>query len=482
MIASRIALNADPPADPPDRFEGAIDLDLSVQDDPESALVQALEAGDTDRALGAYRLMEVAGRTPHLPLRLARSLGARLEQAGMHLEAARVIRQGAEHDLKHPEAPEAVFRAACLLLGPARRPEPGGDMLLYLVANYPDHPRKDLAERIFDCWQEGDRPALAHLLAEAGLGEEADPGGGQAAAGEAPPAEIGPQPSGPLPRAPGGFGGFRRRMADRVQQESWRRWSRVAGVVYLALAGLFALSWFMHDRYKSIDDPHPEVLRQPRQEPAGERAPIRFAHGDYNYSLQPRYRYDIAGLIVGKNDYTMLGLARKNVFLMDLCMIWGSNVSTGNYRHGEVEFVQHGNVCYSRYRAPAWISGTELSNNHVLTGDPDLQDAFDELEAGDQIRMTGYLVDGAAVAREADGPGALVPARLTSSTTRDDRGMGACEIMYVERLEVLARGNPFWRVLYVVGFWLLLFLTIVIAARLLLLPVGRSRQMRSQGI
>ncbi|RME27281.1 MAG: hypothetical protein D6806_04880, partial [Deltaproteobacteria bacterium] len=73
---------------------------------------------------------------------------------------------------------------------------------------------------------------------------------------------------------------------------------------------------------------------------------------------------------------------------------------------------------------------------------------------GDQICLEGKLVDVSVVPASFDGPGLPPsPQRLETSTTRTDKGVGACEILYLERIEVLRRGNRFWRLLGFLGFW-----------------------------
>jgi hypothetical protein len=57
------------------------------------------------------------------------------------------------------------------------------------------------------------------------------------------------------------------------------------------------------------------------------------------------------------------------------------------------------------------------------------------IRVGDQIRMTGLLVDYKVTKAGQD-----IFTRRTS-LTRDDTGNGACEILYVTGLSVVVRGN-----------------------------------------
>ena len=129
-------------------------------------------------------------------------------------------------------------------------------------------------------------------------------------------------------------------------------------------------------------------------------------------------------------------------------------------------------MCYAQWKDPYRIVGNELSNNHILTTDEDLLSAFADLDRGDQIRISGQLVDvQLAPLNGWDGHRAGL---LKTSTSRSDGGYGACEIIRASKLEVLARGNHLSRLLYRVSFWLLIFMLAVLVARLVLLPVGRQ--------
>jgi hypothetical protein len=205
--------------------------------------------------------------------------------------------------------------------------------------------------------------------------------------------------------------------------------------------------------------------------------PIQFRRGDYNLSLTPLYRYKINGLIVSINDYAMLGLRYQDFYALDLCMIWGGNVRSGNYRSRDVKFAHHGNGCYAEWSGKSRLNGNQLSNTHIYATDEDLLDDFGDLRVGDQVELEGFLVEVAAVPVRVNpeyNPGTI---RLHSSTTRTDKGNGACEIMYAEELRVLARANVFWRWLSAISFWLLLLVFTAIVARLILLPIG----MRGRG-
>jgi hypothetical protein len=434
--------------------------------DPARALPQALSKDDREKILGCYRLLEAAGRRAELDQDLSLKLAETLEQAEMFRDAARIYRAAAETNLKTEAAPAAIFRSALLLLGPAYKPQPGADLLLYLVANYPDYEKSPVAEKIHDQHMNGDLASLLQSLLEEGVQPPHDGSAVGRARLKMPPREE------EAPAAKGRFAEWRRDLAGRVPAQTQRRLSRVLGITFLVLLCVYVLGRFMCDRYQNVTAVDPSLYADPLQKKIEGEDPIQFRRGDFNLTLKPLYRYKISGLIVSINDYAMLGLRYQDFYELDLCMIWGNNVRSGAYRSSHVDFEHHGNTCYARWSRGAVINGTELSNTHVYATEDDILDELGDLRAGDQVQIEGYLVEVAAVpvrVSPGNNPGTT---RLRSSTTRTDRGNGACEIMYAKNLQVLARANPTWRLLAGLSFWLLLLVFLGIVARLILFPLG----------
>lgn len=79
---------------------------------------------------------------------------------------------------------------------------------------------------------------------------------------------------------------------------------------------------------------------------------------------------------------------------------------------------------------PLPISGRAVelqsANVHMVPANDDVDRILKEVRAGDIVRMSGYLI-------EARGPKG---AYMRSSLTREDTGPGACEVMWVDRIEL----------------------------------------------
>jgi hypothetical protein len=176
---------------------------------------------------------------------------------------------------------------------------------------------------------------------------------------------------------------------------------------------------------------------EPRQESSDLR-PFTVTIKGYTYTLTPKASYDISGLVVSQHR----GDALFNLYhkadpgnIKDVCVAWGEAITNGSYQ--KVKFSSEEFTCYyswSGVLVPPFKQ-EKVSNNHLIPATAAVAKRIDAIRVGDQIRMTGLLVD-YAVTHE----GRQVFTRRTS-LTRQDTGNGACEILYVTDLSVVAPGN-----------------------------------------
>lgn len=205
---------------------------------------------------------------------------------------------------------------------------------------------------------------------------------------------------------------------------------------------LLALHAWKKDRFPSDLDLQPGVERPPGQSPVDE-APLWLEAGGERYLVRPRHRYELTGLVVSLRrhnaDYGLHALWNDHVNVADVCVVWGSNATDLDLNRFDIRNGQF--TCRISTSDPhAWkaLDGDAIANNHLITTVPRLRDAIDGLRVGDQIRVSGWLADYGQ-------PGS--PMRKTS-TTRSDRGDGACETILVEDLQVLASMDNVWRTLF----------------------------------
>jgi hypothetical protein len=214
-------------------------------------------------------------------------------------------------------------------------------------------------------------------------------------------------------------------------------------VRYLMIASLVvaAGSWWMKDALPPPAALAADVLEQPKQVRTAKPAIDTTVNG-IDYRIQPRFAYNLSGLVVSlHHSDSWWDYAHKewgdHINLMDLCVVWGGTAEAGAYK--KVSFSNNQWECHWSWSSAAAgrnFNHQEVSNNHIVTDNPAVAKVLRKIRIGDQIRISGYLVDYTIANRQG--------ARVTS-TTRTDTGNGACEVLYVEAVELLGSAGRHWR-------------------------------------
>lgn len=215
---------------------------------------------------------------------------------------------------------------------------------------------------------------------------------------------------------------------------------------------LLAVSWWQRYALPAPAALKPQLVREPVQVPTAV-TPFKTTVGGVTYTVKPMYEYELWGLVVSQHDTStwwnwIHEASHDHLNVMDLCVVFGDNVKTGAYAGLDYSSGQF--VCYVQASSTAkWqaFSMSALSNNHLLSDRLSVTSRLRGVRVGDQVRVRGYLAEyshqhGFAFTRG-------------TSITRSDTGNGACETLYVEELEILARGGGPWRLLYPVA-WVML--------------------------
>jgi hypothetical protein len=218
-------------------------------------------------------------------------------------------------------------------------------------------------------------------------------------------------------------------------------------VRYAMIASLIAavVAWWMKDALP----PAARILENIHDEPKQARVtgkPLDITVNGVNYSIHPRYAYELHGLVVSTHDSdTWWDYAHKaasdHINVVDLCVVWGATAKNGGYKG--ISFSNNQWECHWSSRSnEAWAAfdQTEVSNNHMVTSDPAVAKALRSVSIGDQIRVVGYLVDYTTYAKDGRPAGKRV-----SSETRTDTGNGACEVLFIESLQLLDSAGRGWR-------------------------------------
>jgi hypothetical protein len=142
-------------------------------------------------------------------------------------------------------------------------------------------------------------------------------------------------------------------------------------------------------------------------------------------TLEPRAAFDISARVAADERYR----ADDGAFLVpvDLVMTWGK-LPEEPYKSK----VSYGQMArYYFWRAPAadldlHYVASHSANMHMIPADDNVRRALLAVGGGDLVRVQGLLVN----AKRADG------FYWNSSLTREDTGPGACELVWVEEIQI----------------------------------------------
>jgi len=220
---------------------------------------------------------------------------------------------------------------------------------------------------------------------------------------------------------------------------------RAAKIIFLLSLVLFAVSYFKKNDLPPEGEILPSLQNEPIQQEAGLQ-PFDLSKGDYIYRITPYFGYELYGLVVADyNSENWLDFMHKNDPLnsKDVCVLWGDDVKDGIYNN--VKFSHGEFTCFLKSKSgtdSSWYSRfsmSQISNNHFLPANDDIYKKVIAAKPGDQIYFKGYLAD----YEVRSSSGELLGTRHTS-TTREDNGNGACEVVYVTDFNIIKEGNSFF--------------------------------------
>lgn len=235
--------------------------------------------------------------------------------------------------------------------------------------------------------------------------------------------------------------------------------SKYRGHLFIALLVIYGITFFTRNNYRGITEIVPETLKDPVQKPVSSLKPVTFSKDGYAYELLPRFDYTVSALLVHKLNYKRFSIYKyASVFPMDVSLVWGSNLATKVYQSEKLRFWQDGRFTYWQYEAGLEVNPSEIANEHLIVNDQTIERKMNSLNVGDQVKIKGKLVDVVATNTgqvNIDRPPLY---KWQTSTIRNDSGAGACEIIYVEDIDILKKGNPVSYSLFNLSFYGLVLL------------------------
>lgn len=193
----------------------------------------------------------------------------------------------------------------------------------------------------------------------------------------------------------------------------------IAAALLLVLLGVLT-----HRQHRSVQS-EPGVLA------AEPPAQVDLDHGAQlqrgDVTLTTRAHFDITARVLSRKDYS--GGADARLIPTDLALGWG-RMSDSDVL-AKIDISQSSRFYYwhvKEFPIPRREIETSSANMHMIPANEDVKRQLEQVRQGELVRITGFLVD----AGRADGW------RWKTSLTRDDTGAGACELIYVERVDTAA--------------------------------------------
>jgi hypothetical protein len=194
--------------------------------------------------------------------------------------------------------------------------------------------------------------------------------------------------------------------------------------VWLALLAVVAIGYFALSRPHATGPGDPVDWSGDPIQASTDRPPFEIETRKGKVTLDPRASFDVSAVVTGDEHYRF----DDGAFLVpvDLVMTWGK-LPQEPYKSK----VSYGQITrYYFWRTKAGLDlhyiKSHSANMHMIPADDNVRRALLSVGSGDSVRVRGLLVN----ARREDG------FYWKTSLTREDDGPGACELVWVEEIEI----------------------------------------------
>lgn len=168
--------------------------------------------------------------------------------------------------------------------------------------------------------------------------------------------------------------------------------------------------------------------------------------GDHGlYALKPQAKYSISALVTAKNNnFWFRDIMRSkfdDVALLDLGLVWGELASDKKALYKHIKFSSKKTIGQARVLHYRWDGESPWDNSyitshiahtHMIPANPNVMGGLLQIKKNNVVKIDGYLVDIYTDKSELIAYTSL--SRYDTNAT--SRGSGACEDMYVTRLQI----------------------------------------------
>ena len=240
---------------------------------------------------------------------------------------------------------------------------------------------------------------------------------------------------------------------------------KIFKILYTILIVVFVLSFYKIKSLPGANGIDAGVLKEPMQSETN-RDKFSFNYRETEYEVLPQADYELRGLVVSKNNINAwfnYYHDENSVNLKDLCVVWGNNIENGVYRDKNINFKNGEWTCYWSWFGELSVPfyPNKLSNNHLLSDNEKVRKIINKVNIGDQIHLKGSLVD----YREKGTEWYRMTSMSREDVNKTSRSGGACEVFFVDSINILEHNNYFWNLIYIFSlriFFILIVIQVVI--------------------
>lgn len=197
-----------------------------------------------------------------------------------------------------------------------------------------------------------------------------------------------------------------------------------------------------------------DTSKEPLQTDYTGKEYIRAIGNRNSYALAPQANYSISALIVAKNsNFWFRDIMRSqfdDVCLIDLGFVWGELAKNkkllySNFKFKSKKTLGQARVLSWKYKKPydelSWsgdYAASHISHTHIIPANSNVMGAILSANKNHIIKLDGYLVDIYTEKSQLIAKTSL----SRTDTNATSRGYGACEVMYVNSVQI---GNKIYR-------------------------------------
>lgn len=211
--------------------------------------------------------------------------------------------------------------------------------------------------------------------------------------------------------------------------------SVIIKTIFLFSLTLFLVTLFYNNQLIELDGGTNEVSSiEPIQKEIDSNYSVSFETDDFSYELKPLYDYEISGVIVAKKDYGFMNDEADGAVQFDLCIVWGDNLVDNLYLKDEPDYTRLNRACYHNRNSVQGFNEQQFSGNHLIINTPELLDEVKRLNIGDEVRISGKLVNLTAFTKDN-----MIDPVLDWETSVDrlDVGKDSGELIYLDSIEMI---------------------------------------------